>query len=278
MSADALAARLLDDLADAWAPGRATPFLLGVSGVQGSGKSTLAARLAERAHDIGAVALSLDDVYLSRAARQRLAHDVHPLLATRGVPGTHDLPLLHATLDALAAASPTRPASLPRFDKGRDGRLPPRDWPRIHAPPRLIVLEGWCLGLPPQPGAALATAVNALERDEDPDGRWRHHVNAQLAGPYAALWRRLDRLVLLHAPSFEIVARWRDEQEDALRRRAAPQAMDAATLRRFIAHYERLSRHALASLPALADTVVALDAARGVQRIVTPARGGGKRH
>ena len=37
--------------------------------------------------------LSLDDLYLPKAERLRLARDVHPLLATRGVPGTHDVAL-----------------------------------------------------------------------------------------------------------------------------------------------------------------------------------------
>ena len=64
-----------------------------------------------------------------------------------------------------------------------------------------------------------------------------------------------------------MVARWRGEQEDALRRAAAPQAMDEVALRRFIAHYERLSRHALASLPARADIVVELDQVRAVAAI-----------
>ncbi|MCX7556104.1 kinase [Xanthomonadaceae bacterium JHOS43] len=272
MDVDALAERLLLDLASTPHPSRrSTPFLLGISGVQGSGKSTLAAALVQQARNFDAVALSLDDVYFTRGERQALARHVHPLFATRGVPGTHDLALLHATLDALATASPMAPALLPRFDKGQDDRLPSHQWPRIETPPRLIVLEGWCLGVPPQADSALPAPINALERDEDPHGQWRGHVNAQLAGSYADLWQRIDRLVLLQAPSFEVVTRWREEQETALRRRAAPQAMDAGTLQRFIAHYERLSRHALACLPALADVTIALDAERRVQHIASSA-------
>ena len=259
---DALAARLLDALAP---PGTfSRPFVLGLSGLQGSGKSTLARRLAHEAQARGlhALTLSLDDVYLTRSERLRLASEVHPLLATRGVPGTHDVALLETTLDALANASPQRAVALPRFDKGRDDRAPESDWPRITAPPQLVVLEGWCLGVPPQPEAALAEPINALEREEDGDGRWRRWVNARLVQDYPALWQRIDRLVLLAAPSFEVVERWRNEQEETLRRAHAPQAMDADALRRFIAHYERLSRHALASLPARADIVVELDESR----------------
>lgn len=252
--------------------GRSSPFLLGLSGLQGSGKSTLAAGLVECGRAFGTVALSLDDFYLTRTERNALARRVHPLFATRGVPGTHDLVLLHATLDALATASPKQPAWLPVFDKGRDEPVAPEQWQAVTSAPALIVLEGWCLGLPAQSEIALLEPVNALERDEDADARWRRHVNAQLAGQYAKLWCRLDHLVLLAAPSFTVVERWRGQQEQALRRAAAPQAMDAASLRRFIAHYERLSRHALAVLPALADTVVSLDADRGVLDIRSGAR------
>ena len=76
------------------------------------------------------------------------------------------------TLDALRAG---RDVALPRFDKAR--RPPPAasvTGPARRAPPD--VLEGWCLGVPPQAPAELVEPINALERDEDPDGTWRRHV------------------------------------------------------------------------------------------------------
>ncbi|MBN8482926.1 MAG: hypothetical protein J0L88_15180, partial [Xanthomonadales bacterium] len=79
------------------------------------------------------------------------------------------------------------------------------------------------------------------------------------------------------APAFDVVAGWRDEQERALRRRRAPHAMDAAALVRFVAHYERLSRHALRTLPILADVLVALDRRRKVRSVSAPARRGSSR-
>lgn len=244
---------------------RTTPFLLGISGLQGSGKSTLAAQLvmAAAARGIDAIGMSLDDFYFTREQRRQLAREVHPLFATRGVPGTHDVALLHATLDALARASPDTPAAVPRFDKGSDDRLPTAAWTRVARAPRLIVLEGWCLGVPPQPPEALDAPVNNLERDEDADGRWRRHVNAALAREYESLWSRIDRLLVLQAPSFDVVRHWRDEQEHALRAAGAAQAMSTAAVQRFVAHYERLSRHALATLPAIAHIVMRLDARRG---------------
>jgi len=245
------------------------PWLIGLSGLQGSGKSTLAAQLVELAarRGIAALALSIDDFYFGRAARQRLAREVHPLLATRGVPGTHDIDLLLGTLDALRTAAPRRPARVPRFDKGLDTRVAPSRWRPVARMPELVILEGWCIGVPPQNAAALARPVNRLERDEDRDALWRSWVNAQLARHYAPLWRRLDRLIMLQAPAYAIVARWRDEQERALRRRNAPRALSAEALRRFLMHYERLSRQALAALPSRADLRIVLDEERRVRRL-----------
>lgn len=256
-------------LSRALAVARGQPLLIGISGLQGSGKSTLARRLCTlaRQHGIACEALSLDDFYRGRRERAQLARAIHPLLATRGVPGSHDLTLLEASLAALAHASAQMPARLPRFDKGRDTRLPPSRWRRVTQAPRLILLEGWCVGVPAQDADALRRPVNALERSEDRDGHWRQWVNAQLADGYARLWQRLDRLIVLQTPAWDCVLRWRDEAEAPLRARGATRAMSHADLARFLMHFERLSRHALASLPARADACVQLDAQRAVRAI-----------
>jgi D-glycerate 3-kinase len=255
---------------------RARPCLIGISGLQGSGKSTLARQVAALAHRsaIDTLVLSIDDFYFGRAARRRLSREVHPLLATRGVPGTHDVALLEATLDALASATSRDPVFVPRFDKGRDTRQPRSRWTRVIRPPRLTILEGWCVGVPPQSAAALREPVNALERDEDADGRWRRWVNRQLATNYVPLWRRFDWLVLLQAPDWSVVERWRGEAEQARRRRHAPHALTPAALRRFLMFYERLSRHALRTLPARADLRLVLDADHGVERCVARRQAG----
>lgn len=239
--------------------------MLGIAGAQGSGKSTVARALAGAMAEEGVACalLSIDDLYLPRADRAALARTVHPLLRTRGVPGTHDIAL---GLALIAALERGEGALLPRFDKAADDRLPVADWPAAPAACRLLLLEGWCVGARPQPDAALDTPVNALEAREDADGRWRHYVNRALAGAYQRLFDRIDRLVLLAAPDFSVVHRWRDEQEDALRAGGGAGVMDAAQIARFIQHYERITRHMLADLPARADLVVRLDDARTAVR------------
>jgi D-glycerate 3-kinase len=235
------------------------PLVLGICGAQGSGKSTLAAAIVARFPG-RAASLSLDDLYLTRTERQRLALAVHPLLATRGVPGTHDVALGLATFAALDHGEP---AALPRFDKACDDRAPREDWSEAPANCELVIFEGWCVGARPQPEGALGVPVNALERVEDPDAVWRRHANAALAGNYADLFARIDTLLLLAAPGFEVVYGWRHQQEQALRYKTGG-GLDDAALARFVQHYERLTNWMLEEMPARADVTVRLDVERRV--------------
>lgn len=253
--ADELVAGVLDDALAAGAK------VYGISGLQGTGKSTLAAQLvdAAAAHGLRAVAVSVDDFYLDLPERQRLARDVHLLLATRGPPGTHDLPLACATIDALRDRRRTR---LPAFDKLGDRRVPSGQW-REAGEFDLVVFEGWFLGTPAEPADALRAPLNALERDEDADGTWRHHCNDALARDYPPLWRRIDRLLFLQPPGFDIVPEWRWQQEQSLQARDPLRpGMTRAQVERFVQHYERVSRQALQTLPAIASVIVRLDADR----------------
>ena len=239
---------------------RKRPAILGLCGAQGSGKTTIARYAARllKARGMKTVALSLDDFYLTRDARQRLAREVHPLLAVRGPPGTHDVALAGAVIDQLRAKGKV---ALPRFDKAADTRKARGTWETVASPVDVILLEGWCVGAVAQGQQALVEPVNGLEREDDPDRVWRTYVNNQLDGPYQFLFARLQDLVLLEAPSFEVVAGWRAEQEARAAARGAG-GMAAADIPRFVAHYERLTRWILAEMPARADWVVTLDADR----------------
>ena len=233
----------------------------GITGLQVTGKSTLAAQMVELAAQRGktVAVLSIDDVYLDHDARAALGRDVHPLLATRGPPGTHDVALACTTLDALRAG---RPTALPRFDKIGDRRVQAADWP-LAGPVDLVLLEGWFLSTPPQSAEALLEPINALERNEDRDGVWRRYCNDALASEYPALWQRIDRLLFLQGPGFEVVPDWRWQQEQTLQA-ANPhrEAMTRAQVDRFVQFFERTSRQAMRTLPGIADRSVPLDAER----------------
>ena len=219
--------------------------VVGVGGCQASGKSTLVRVVAE---EIGAARFSLDDVYRTRAEREAMARDLHPLFITRGPPGTHDLDLADGVIDALMTARDGYQTRVPAFDKLGDDRLPPRQWPVFAGRPSAILVEGWCMGCTPESDVELVTPVNALEADEDAHGVWRRRVNAELAGRYRAFFGRFARRLYLAAPEFDIVLPWRCEQEAGLLG-VAPADLPLErreSLARFIAHYERLTRHMLA--------------------------------
>ncbi|WP_121118298.1 kinase [Croceibacterium ferulae] len=254
----------VDAAVSGWLSGRTEPLILGLCGAQGSGKSTLAEGLRDRmtGRGVRTAILSLDDLYLDGAARAALAARIHPLLRTRGVPLTHDVARGIRVIDHVRAG---RPVTLPRFDKARDE--PAADTAPVDGID-LLLFEGWCVGATPQAEAALVEPINPLEREADGDGTWRRAVNAALRTDYAALFGRIDRLVLLAAPGFEVVAGWRTEQEQTLRRGIEAAGgdtsglMNAAAIARFVQHYERLTRHILHEMPARADLVLPLDGAR----------------
>lgn len=239
-------------------------FVLGINGAQGSGKSTLAGFIAEylAARDRKVAVLSLDDVYLTRVERDLLAEQVHPLLGTRGVPGTHDVSLGLATVKALQELPAGKSASVPSFDKAQDDRRPARDWPIVTGPIDLVILEGWCVGSLAVPQSDLADPINELEATKDADGRWRSYVNQQLATDYRSLFALIDSLLYLQVPDFRAVLDWRIEQEQKLRRGAAGTAtavMSDEQVAEFIQLFERITRDNIASLPSTADAVIGLD-------------------
>lgn len=250
---------------------RKSPLLVGMNGSQGSGKSSLCNLLKwilEAAFDCHTCIISIDDLYLTKSDREQLGQQVHPLLATRGVPGTHDIPLGLELLGNLKRGDNSGQIELPRFNKATDDRMPEVDWDVTELPVDLILFEGWCVGATPQTDQALEQPVNSLEEKEDRDGSWRRYVNEQLRGPYHELFSLIDLQLMLKIPDWQMVYHWRKKQEQQLAaKQSGSGVMGEVALQRFIMHYERLTRHQLAELPKLADLVLELDSHQRVSNI-----------
>lgn len=238
---------------------QSTPAVIGITGAQGTGKSTLASLLVTEllAQGIRCAAVSLDDYYLTRQARQQLAGTVHPLLAQRGVPGTHDIGrALSDARQVLAGAA----VALPRFDKALDDSLPNRPAAQLD----LLIVEGWCLGLAAEAESGLASPVNQLEATEDSSGAWRRYVNQQLAASYQPYFDLLQPLIWLKAPDWDSVCRWRAKQEQQLWQQRGT-GMTAEQLARFMLPFQRLTQLSYQQLPARANYTIVLNQAQQPQ-------------
>jgi uridine kinase len=113
------------------------PRVFAISGPVGAGKSTVATAVASSLANVGmrAVALSLDDFYLSRQERERRG------IAWRAAPGSHDIDLMVQTLAAIQDGS--RPLFLPRFDPSRDDRSADEC---LEDAPDVVLFDGWIIG------------------------------------------------------------------------------------------------------------------------------------
>lgn len=244
------------------------PYFVGINGSQGSGKSTLAAFIKaylQQAYGLKVVVLSLDDFYFSQIERNIIAKDVHPLFKTRGVPGTHNMSQVKQVLTALKLGQHT---IIPRFNKATDNPHKFADWTVVSQSTDLVIFEGWCWGVEPQEPEQLGEPVNDFERLEDSQAIWRNHANLQLRLHHQPLYTLMDKWVMLKAPSFIDVFKWRLEQEQKLFQvtplEQQSQLMDEVQLNRFIQHYQRLTEHALSTLPDKCDEVFRLAPSREI--------------
>jgi len=244
-------------------------LVIGIYGAQGSGKSTLAdllARYLRLSKATSVVSISIDDFYLTREERLRLSRAVHPLLATRGPPGTHDVVLAVDTLLRLKTLQKTESLAIPKFDKASDDRAPQQEWPQVSGPVDLVIFEGWCLGCRAESRQALIPPINELERLEDEDGIWRRFVNDSILR-YRELFRIVDRLIVLQTLNFESVVRWRKEQEHKLRQKSEASdtgVMEDAEIDRFVQLFERVSRSTERDVGYEADVVFVQDDERRI--------------
>ncbi len=253
-----------------WVAGQCgdTPFVVGVTGGQGSGKSTFCRLLAcwlEAAHGLQVVVVSIDDLYRTRSERLRLAEEIHPLCAIRGVPGTHDVALgvaLFASFDAALGDSHTH---VPRFDKSLDDRVAKAQWDEVVGRPDVVLFEGWCVGTTVPPAGFAPT--NDREAQDDPDGVWRAWSDAALRNDYGALFGRLDAQILIQVPSMQTVrqGRWLQEKRrwDAAEKAGSlsdsPGLLTETEVNAYVDLFERHTVHILATMPAHADVLITQD-------------------
>ena len=161
---------------------KSKPYLIGLAGGQGTGKTTISSILRiilTKYFKLNVFKISIDDLYKTRKDRIKLSKKIHPLLMTRGVPGTHDINFI---FDLLKKTKSKRfnHQRLPKFNKAIDDRLKKKSWYLVKKVPDVIIFEGWCVGARAEQNTTLKKPINPLERTEDKNLGWRKYVNGQL--------------------------------------------------------------------------------------------------
>jgi D-glycerate 3-kinase len=194
------------------------PLIIGLAGGQGSGKTTISSILTlilQKYFKLNVFKISIDDFYKTRRDRKIISIMKHPLLMTRGVPGTHDIDLMLKFFKKIKSKNFTG-LEVPKFNKAIDDRYKKNLWYKLKSKPDVVIFEGWCVGAKAQKVSQLKNPINSLEKVYDQGAKWRSHVNNQLKTKYKILFKQLDGLLYLKAKNFNLLRNWRLKQERKL--------------------------------------------------------------
>ena len=197
---------------------RKKPLIIGLAGGQGTGKTTITSILSlilVKYFKLKVFKVSIDDFYKTRNERKKLSQKKHPLLMTRGVPGTHDLNIISNFFKKVKSNN-FKNIRLPKFNKAIDDRCNKKLWYKISSKPDVIILEGWCVGARAQNAKELKKPINSLEKARDQNLIWRKYVNSQLKTNYKKLFNHLNCIIYLKAQNFKLLQSWREKQEKKL--------------------------------------------------------------
>lgn len=247
-------------------------LILGFSGGQGSGKTTVTGILKiilkkffkRRIH-----VSSIDDFYKTLEDRNKISNRIHPLLKTRGVPGTHDINLVKNFFN-ITRKKKFKKIKLPKFEKAMDNRLEKKYWFNIKQKPEIVILEGWCVGARPQANSLIKRPINILEKYEDKDLKWRKYVNEKLKKEYKKLFVMIDHLIFMKIPNFKVVFKWRLLQEKKLKKKSYSnkKIMSYNEIKRFIMFYERITLQMMKDLSKSASLLMLLKKNHDIKKIV----------
>ena len=238
-----------------------------ISGSQGSGKSTLSKLIKiiiEKTSSKKVMLLSIDDYYLSKMDRYNISQQIHPLLITRGVPGTHNIKKLKEHLGQFKKKQ--FPIITPTFNKLKDDISKKT---KVFNKADVLILEGWCCGAKPIENKFLYKNLNKIERDLDQNFKWRKYYNSKLKHEYQQIFKTFDRIIYLQPPSFNFVLKWRYAQEKNNAKKAKTKNfMDKNTTKNFILYYEKLTKWMIKNMPDKADMLIKIDKAQKIKKIM----------
>ena len=241
------------------------PYFVGLAGGQGTGKTTISSLIKIiliKYFKLKVFRISIDDFYKTRKDRINLSKKVHPMLLTRGVPGTHDINLILNFFRKLKSKKFKR-LKLPTFNKAIDDRLNKKRWYDLKKRPDVIIFEGWCVGAKSERNISLKKSINIMEKAKDKKQIWRKYVNNQLKFKYRKLYSQLNCLIYLKAKNFSLLQKWRLKQERKLwvksKVKTNSKIMSRADVLNFMQTYQRITQNMFRHTPKYASIIFNLN-------------------
>ena len=250
------------------------PYFVGLAGGQGTGKTTISSIIKiilEKYFKLKVFKISIDDFYKTRKERIALSKKVHPMLLTRGVPGTHDINMM---LDFFkkSKAKKFKNMKLPNFNKAIDDRFPKNKWNTINKRPDVIIFEGWCVGARAETNKSLKKSINSLEKANDHKLIWRKYVNQQLKTKYKKLYSQLNCMIYLKAKNFSLLQKWRLKQEHKLwlktKKKGGHKIMSKGDVINFMQTYQRITQNMFKNMPKYASIILNLNSNHQIKTAV----------
>jgi D-glycerate 3-kinase len=249
------------------------PLIIGLAGGQGSGKTTVSSILTlilKKYFKLNVFKVSIDDFYKTRKDRKLLSKSKHPLLMTRGVPGTHDIDLILSFFKKIKEKN-FKSLKIPTFNKAIDNRSPKILWYKIKSKPDVIIFEGWCVGARAQTTTQLKKSINSLEKVHDQSNKWRTYVNNHLKNKYKILFNQLDGLLYLKAKNFNLLKEWRLKQERKLliqtKNKKNLKIMSSGDIINFMQTYQRITQQMFKDALKSSSIIMSLNSNHQIEKI-----------
>jgi len=248
------------------------PYFVGLAGGQGTGKTTISSLIRIiliKYFRLNVFRISIDDFYKTRKERINLSRRVHPMLLTRGVPGTHDINMM-LNFFKNSKSKKFKRLKLPTFNKAIDDRSDKKKWYDLKKRPDVIIFEGWCVGAKSEKNNTLKKTINSMEKTKDQKQVWRKYVNHKLKSKYKKLYSQLNCLVFLKAKDFSLLQKWRLKQERKLgvKSKVKSKIMSKADVLNFMQTYQRITQNMFRNMPKYASVIFNLNSNHQIQSAV----------
>jgi len=250
------------------------PYFVGLAGGQGTGKTTISSLIKiilTKYFKLKVFKISIDDFYKTRKERLILSNRIHPMLLTRGVPGTHDINMM-LNFFRKAKSKKFKRLKLPTFNKANDDRFSKKKWYDLKSKPDVIIFEGWCVGAKSEKNNSLRKTINSMEKVKDQKQIWRKYVNQQLKSKYKNLYSQLNCLIYLKAKNFSLLQKWRLKQERKLwlnsKRNSNLKIMNKEDVINFMQTYQRITQNMFRYMPKYASIILNLNSNHQIKSAV----------